>query len=489
MSEFEDRLAASLSRAIPGCGKLLSARRLSGGASQETYRVEIETSGGPRSLAVRRAAAGIGVDGDGPGLAGEAELFRIARAAGVPEPEVLHVFSPEEGLGEGFVMEWLEGETVGGRILRAPELAEVRPRLAFQCGEILARIHGIDPGASGIAGRLKTISTEAYVNEVWERYRSFGTAMPMIDYTARWLLAHLPEEVEPRLVHNDFRNGNLMVTPDGVVAVLDWELAHLGDPVRDLGWICTNSWRYGRHELPVGGFGRREDLLAGYESVSGIRVDPMHVRFWEVFGSFWWGVTSLAMAVFWRAGADRTVERPGIARRSSECQVDCANLIIPGPVEPVEEQAPASSVDLPRTDELLTSVRDFLRDEARPALEGRNAFLALVASNSVDIVQRELTLGPAHRRGEHQRLKALFGSDELLEPLRERLCRGLWDGSIPLDRPGLAHHLRTTAVHQLAIDQPRYSGLAVALGADRPSQAPGSSSTLSTPSRREAKSS
>jgi hypothetical protein len=257
-----------------------------------------------------------------------------------------------------------------------------------------------------------------------------------------------------------------MVSPDGIVAVLDWELAHLGDPVRDLGWICTNSWRFGRNDLPVGGFGRLEDLLDGYESVSGVRVDPEHVRFWEVFGSFWWAAMSLNMAFAWRNGIDRTVERPGIARRSSECQVDCANLIIPGPVTLVEEQTPASSVDMPLVDELLTSVRDFLREDARGALQGRNAFLALVASNSLDIVQRELSLGPAHLRGEHERLRALFSSDESLATLRALLCVGLRDGSIELDRPGLADHLRTTATNQLAIDQPKYSGLAVALSYD-----------------------
>jgi hypothetical protein len=220
----------------------------------------------------------------------------------------------------------------------------------------------------------------------------------------------------------------------------------------------------------VGGFGRLEDLLDGYESVSGTRVDPARVRYWEVFGSFWWAAMSLFMAVVWRAGLDRTAERPGIARRSSECQVDCVNLVIPGSVALVEEEAPASSVDMPRVDELLTSVRDFLREDARGALEGRNAFLALVASNSLDIVRRELTLGPAHRRGEHARLRNLFSSDEPLEALRSRLCEGLRDGGVALDRPGLAEHLRTTAVNQLAIDQPKYSGLAVALSYDSPAK-------------------
>jgi aminoglycoside phosphotransferase (APT) family kinase protein len=467
-SNFDDLLASSLSRALPDFEKLVSTRRLSGGASQETYRLEIETHEGSRTLALRRAAGGMADDPDSPrpGLAGEAEIFRVARAAGVPEPEILHVFTEDEGLGAGFLMQWLDGETVGTRILRASELEAVRPKLAFQCGEVLARIHGIDPVSSGLANRLKKVSTRDFVAEVSEGYQSFGTSLPMIDYTARWLLDHLPDDAEPRLVHNDFRNGNIMVSPDGIVAVLDWELAHLGDPVRDLGWICTNSWRFGRHDLRVGGFGRLDDLLDGYESVSGIRVDPEHVRFWEVFGSFWWAAMSLNMAFAWRNGIDRTVERPAIARRSSECQVDCANLIIPGPVTLVDASTPESSVDMPRVDELLMSVRDFLREDARQALSGRDSFLALVASNSLDIVQRELTLGPEHLHGELERLRALFGSDDSLERLRSRLCDGLRDGSIELDRPGLADHLRTTATNQLAIDQPNYSGLAVALSYD-----------------------
>ncbi len=466
MSAFEELLGASLARALPGFRALRSARRLSGGASQETYRVEVETDRGELILAMRRAAGGVdqASAGGGPGLTVEAEIYRVARAAGVPEPEILHVFTPEEGLGPGFVMEWLEGETLGSRIVRAPELDGIRPKLAFQCGEVLARIHAIDMEATGLAKRLRERSTEEYVREIWDRYRGFRTSMPMIDYTARWLLDHLPEEVEPRLVHNDFRNGNIMVSPDGIVAVLDWELSHIGDPVRDLGWICTNSWRFGNHALPVGGFGRLEDLLDGYESVSGRRVDPDHVRFWEVFGSFWWAGMSLLGAMVWRHGPDRSVERPGIARRSSECQVDCANLIIPGPARLPEEREPESSVDMPRIDELLESVREFLRGDVRKALEGRRGFLALVASNSVDIALRELRLGPAHLRDEHERLRGLLGSDDGVEALRTRLCEGLRDGSIALDRPGLADHLRATAVGQLTIDQPGYSGLAVALG-------------------------
>lgn len=465
---MQRRLAAALARHLPGFERLVGFDRLSAGASQETYRLVVEMGGGERKLALRRMAGGVW-SGDAaepgrPGIRTEAELMRLARDAGVPEPEVLAVLEEEDALGDGVVMEWLEGETLGARIVRAESLAEVRPKLARQCGEILARIHGIDVDKAGLADRLQTMSPREYVEQTWAGYKLFDTPQPMIDYTGRWLLENLPETPRTTLVHNDFRNGNVMVSPDGVVAVLDWEIAHLGDPVRDIGWICTNSWRFGRRDLPVGGFGALEDLLAGYESVSGIRVDAEHVRFWEVFGSFWWSIGCLLMASHFRTGPDRSIERAAIGRRSSECQVDCVNLLIPGPVDVIEPPSTQSNLDMPRADELIEGVRDLLRGEIMGATEGRLSFMARVSGNALDIVLREQAVGDEHRARERARLASLLGQDADLATLRWALVEALRDGSMPLDAPGLADHLRATVVNQVAIDQPRYSGYLAAVG-------------------------
>jgi len=285
----------------------------------------------------------------------------------------------------------------------------------------------------------------------------------MIDYTARWLLDKLPSERRPTLVHNDFGNGNLMVDKQhGVVAVLDWEVAHLGDPMRDLGWICTNSWRFGVTELEVGGFGSLDDLLRGYERVSGQQVQPSDVHYWQVFGSFWWAVGCLGMAEHYRNGPDKTVERPAIGRRSSECQIDCVNLLIPGPVTTLSEHQ-QSNDDMPRAEELLRSVSDFLRNEVSNETQGRSQFLARVAANSLDIVAREQTLAPQHTQAEQQRLEQLLGQRDTLGNLRWQLVRQLRDGVLSLSDPDLITHLRETVVNQVAIDQPRYSGYITAL--------------------------
>jgi aminoglycoside phosphotransferase (APT) family kinase protein len=462
---FENALGRILAKNLQGFRELISCDRLSGGASQETYRIVAATASGEHELALRRTPGGVSTEGvvGRAGVRTEARLMQCAHEAGVPEPQVLGVLEPEDGLGDGFLMEWLDGETLGARIVRSEALGEVRPKLAYQCGEILARIHAIDLEATGLVDQLDHTEPGAFIEQTWGAYRLLGTPQPMIDFAARWLLEHLPRDSRRTLVHNDFRNGNLMVTPDGVIAVLDWEIAHIGDPMRDLGWICTNSWRFGRRDLPVGGFGEKEDLFRGYEAVAGAKIDPDHVRFWEVFGSFWWAVGCLGMAHHFRTGPDRSVERAAIGRRTSECQVDCVNLLIPGPIALIEPAAETSTLDMPRIDELVESVRDHLRGDVMAASQGRLNFMARVAANSLDVVLRELQIGPEHRRRELERLRALLGSGDELEALRWQLVEALRDDRMPLDRRGLAAHLRETAVNQVAIDQPKYSGFRAAI--------------------------
>jgi thiamine kinase-like enzyme len=353
-------------------------------------------------------------------------------------------------------MEWLEGETLGQRIVRSEALAEVRPRLARQCGEILAQIHAIELDEQ-LTQMLPTISPEALIHDTWDAYKALKLPEPMIDFTARWLLQNLPSESRLRLVHGDFRNGNLMIDASGIRAVLDWELAQIGDPVRDLGWLCVNSWRFGQADLPVGGFGTVEDLLAGYHAASGVEINRDDLTFWQVFGSFWWSITTLCMAATWRTGETPSLERPVIGRRSSEGQMDCANLIIPGSFEVPAKRVLDQGAQLPMPAELLEGVRKFLREDIAASQDGRSAFLARVAANSLGIAQREFLYGPSLAGEEHARLRKLLGDGDL-EELRWQLVDGLRD-ELALETPGLDDHLRQTVAGQLAIDQPFYSAL------------------------------
>ena len=462
--DFEARLELVLGRCIPGFRRLKSCERLTAGASQETYSIVIEGSAGEQRVALRRSP--FTEDEDHVSTVSselEARLIMLARAAGVPEPEVFHVLVPEDQLGSGFIMEWIDGETLGARIVKLDSLAAVRPKLARQCGEILARIHAIDIEATGLASVLRRAQAKEEIERMWEMYRGFETPQPMIDFSARWLLENRPDETPDTLVHGEFRNGNLIISERGIQAVLDWEIAHIGDPAQDLGWLCENSWRFSRPDLPVGGFGSFEDLYAGYEAVSGTSVDPARVHYWMVFGAMWWSVSTLQMAQIAREGLDPSIERMTIGRRSSEAQIDCANLIIPGPISLPEPNKAHSTLDMPRADELLARSRDFLRETVMGETQGRTSFLARVASNAIDMVRREQELGPATRERELAGLSRVLGKSGGLEELRWELVHALRSGALALDTPGLADHLRNSVAAQIAIDQPRYTGLKTAL--------------------------
>jgi aminoglycoside phosphotransferase (APT) family kinase protein len=327
-ASVEDLLSRSAVTWCAGATGVTDARRLSGGASQETWSFDITHPDGSIGAILRRAPPGYGAaPGRAAGLDAEAVLMRLAYAAGVPSPKVLHVLKPDDDLGIGFVMQRIAGETIPRKILRDDEFADARPKLSRQCGAILAGIHGLD--AVGLPP-LRQMTAAIEIAEIAKEVEGFNWPRPVFALALRWLRDNDPGPSERvTLVHGDFRHGNLMIGPDGVRAVLDWELAHLGDPMEDLGWICVNSWRFGAIDKPVGGFGAREDLFAGYEAASGIAVDAERVKFWEVMGTLRWGVMCVGMMQRFRLGPDHSMERAMIGRRSSETEIDLLRLLAP----------------------------------------------------------------------------------------------------------------------------------------------------------------
>jgi len=320
---FEDLLGEVARRRL-GAEGIIGLRRVTAGATQEVWQFNALGEGREEKLILRRAPGGARVSENAIGLETEAALIEAAAAAGVPVPAVRHVLTPEDGLGHGFIMGFVEGETLGGRIVRHESFAKARETLAYECGQVLARIHTIDPA---LFPKLKRSDPIELVTQWREGYRNSGLPRPVFELTFRWLEANCPPTpAHPRFVHGDFRNGNLMIGPDGVRAVLDWELAHVGDPMEDLGWICVNSWRFGVEDKPVGGFGQREDLWAGYEAAGGAPVSRAHAKWWEVYGAMRWGVMCAGMTAAFR-GADPSVERGVIARRTSESEIDLLRLL------------------------------------------------------------------------------------------------------------------------------------------------------------------
>ncbi len=321
-----DRLAVRLG----GAGaRAVGAQRLSGGASMETWAFALEAEGASEALILRHRAAPFDEEtARSVSLATEAALIRATGANGARVPVVRHVCDADDGLGEAYVMVRVDGETLGRKITSDARFDAVRPRLAWQCGESLVAIHRTTPPAHL---KLKAVNGAEELDRYEAVYRATGARRPILELAFQYLRAHTPPPVAPVLLHGDFRNGNIMFDPEtGVAAILDWELAHLGDPAEDMGWICTNSWRFGRPDRPVGGFGEYADLLAGYAAAGGEAIELSRVRFWQMLGSLRWGIMCLTMYLSWRDGAEKSVERPMIGRRVSETEADLVVLLREG---------------------------------------------------------------------------------------------------------------------------------------------------------------
>ena len=306
-----DHLRSVVSAALGEDVKIEALTRLTGGASRETWSFDaVERGGALRPLIVRRDPP----EAPNGHMTVEANAIEAAQRAGVPEPEVIAYDDSY------IVMERIEGETVPRRILRDDAYAEVRPRLAEQCGESLARIHSIP------LDEVPGLEHPDVLAQLAQTIRSFETPSPALELGLRWLEEHRPAPSAEVVVHGDFRNGNLIIGPDGIRAVLDWEQVHRGDPMQDLGYLCVRSWRFGAEE-PVGGFGDYEDLFRGYERISGRPVDREAVRWWEVYGTVWWGGGCMVQA--WRhlSGDERSVELAAIGRRVWEQEYDTLLLL------------------------------------------------------------------------------------------------------------------------------------------------------------------
>ena len=397
-----DQLAASLSERLGG--SVTGLIRLLGGASRETWAFELDG----RRLVLRR-------DPDGAPRVGamrrEAELLRAASVAGVPVPQIIDADS------SSIVMTWLTGETLGRRILRDDEFAAARLHLVEQAAAAIAQLHTKVDVVDGLPEERDPL-------ESWRgKLDELGEPHPALELGLLRLAGRRPEPTAVGVVHGDFRLGNWMVDAAGLVGVLDWELAHTGDIAEDLGWMCVRSWRFGG-ALPVAGLGTREELLAAYQSAGGVAVDVETLRWWEAVGTLRWGVICIQQAATHWTGAVRSVELAAIGRRVCEVELDLLELLEPELVRTVTQELDAEVLtsvrrphDRPTAGELVEAVQEWL---ASVPLTGRDNFLSRVANRALDVVRREIALGPALSERHERRLAALgVGSDaELAAQIR-----------------------------------------------------------------------
>ena len=189
---------------------------------------------------------------------------------------------------------------------------------------------------------------------------------------------HVPATTETVLVHGDFRVGNLMIGPEGLRGVFDWEFAHVGDPAEDLAWPCVRSWRFGQDQLRLGGVGDVEEFFTSYEQASGRAVDRRAIAFWEILGNFRWAIGCIQQAHRHLSGQAVSIELASLggAQRKWNSNYSTSSNAPMG----------AAMHDRPTAVELVNAVRQYLESELLPTLtDARFKFQTLIAANVLAI--------------------------------------------------------------------------------------------------------
>lgn len=427
-------LRSALTRILGPGGAAENLVRLTGGANMESWSFDRDGAG----YVLRRAPGDALMAGRQYGHDVEAALIRLARIHGVRAPEVMGELTEADGLSSGYLMRRVEA-IVDPRAI----LAEPPPSLIGDIARELARIHAIP--LDRVPDKIPGSDANTMVEALAARFQTYGGDRPVMALALKWLRDHLPRPAEPVLLHGDFRIGNLMVDAKGLAAVLDWELAHIGDRHQDLAFGCINSWRFGHIDRPAFGAGSLEELFAVYEQESGVGVDPTRFRFWLVYSTLWWGMCCLEMADIWRSGRDRSLERAVIGRRASETEIDLLMLLEEDAPEtehgPIALPGPASirRQGEPSRAEMLEALSEWIERDVKPKLSGRDRFQASVALNALGMLRRE-------------------GAPAYDGPLSEDILAG----RAGLATPGLLARLKRETIAKLDADQPKYSALAKA---------------------------
>lgn len=418
-------------------GPVSGALRLSGGANMQSWLFRA----GDDAFVLRRAPSDEWLAGRALDLSGEAAVIRAAREAGVLAPEVVVELRPQDAIGTGFVMRAIAGTAEPARVLEGDPAAMIA-----DLATALAAIHRVDPADLPAMPQLDAPGGVAGLAEQFERY---GGDRPIIALGLAWLQRNLPPPAPQRLVHGDLRIGNVMADGGRLTGVLDWELAHLGDFHEDLAYGCMTVWRFGRLDRPAFGLTGIDEYLAAYRAAGGPEVDRARFHFWLVYRTVWWALGCLAMGEAWRSGTDRSLERPVVARRTCEQELDLL-LLLEGEAPPEERDRPLPSsaptppreAGEPSAIDLLTAVSEWLAATVRPRVEGRERFDLAVAQNALGIVRRELALRP--------------------DPHDRALADAIRAGDTTLATPGLLARLRRRALDTCAADQPKYPALTAA---------------------------
>jgi aminoglycoside phosphotransferase (APT) family kinase protein len=263
-------------------------------------------------------------------IAVEASNLELAEAAGMPVPHVHGACDDSSFVGGPFFLtSRIAGETIPRQVLRLVERTPgLGALLARQCGAALAKLHAADASrAHPLVARPSGDPLEAALAVSRRSLDELLQPSPAFTLCFNWLKRNRPAAPKRvTVVHGDFRNGNLIVGPDGLRASLDWEGCHLGDPMEDAGWLAQRMWRFRNDSLEVGGFGARDDLRAGYQEAGG-EWDEARYAWWKAQGTLRWGLGLAGQATQHLDGSVPGVVLAASGRRVAELEYDTLMLL------------------------------------------------------------------------------------------------------------------------------------------------------------------
>jgi aminoglycoside phosphotransferase (APT) family kinase protein len=330
-SDLAQRLSQYLTGVVGSEVEVSDLQALAGGASRDSWSFQASYADGTREKMVMRRDLATTMTDSALTRAQEFALMLAAYRHDVACARVRWLCETSEPLDHPFfIMDYVNGISIGRKVMTAPELAAARTALPQQMARQLARIHSLDWHDDSLAFLRKPMTdspAREAVAELYDTLDSLGAHIPALELALRWCALNVPQTQRITFVHGDFRVGNLLVGPEGLTAVIDWEFAHVGDPAEELGYLCMRDWRFGSDTLRAAGLTTRDAFLAEYEQAAGISVDRAAVDWWEVFGNVRWAVICLNQAQRHLSGADPSVELASLGRRSLDMQSEALALI------------------------------------------------------------------------------------------------------------------------------------------------------------------
>ena len=252
-------------------------------------------------------------------------VLEVVYEHGIPVPRPVFELEHADNLGQGYVVTAVPGETLPKRLINSAEYMTMRARFLQQSAEILAKLHTIDhflvPGLSALQESSDPLGAQIAL------YDRYGEPHPAIEFAFRYLAKYEPEHGTNTFLHGDFRNGNMIVGPEGIRVLLDWECAHTGSVMEEIGWFCARSWRFGRVDLAAGGFGDRETFYKAYEKASGNLVDRESSRWWEIFGVMRWAIYNIMQSHGHLSGERRSPAFAACGRNTGIIEYDLLKII------------------------------------------------------------------------------------------------------------------------------------------------------------------